>query len=215
MGYTRFPSVVTIDSMQGGENAIIILDLTAANSKHGSSIGFMQNWNRLNVALTRAQRYLFMVGNIDAWRSELNLLGDAYRAKKLCYFIMDLLDLGDVIDVKHTPNALPANKEELASGDRSGWSRKIPQAGSNNLVDKLENMASTYKADAKVREKYEEKLIKELDRKRNTAAEFQKLYDDDQHFETNLNPTEEDTGAQQNEEGTEATLEEIVQEALD
>ena len=51
MGYTRFPSVVTIDSMQGGQNAVIILDLTAANPKHGSSVGFMQTWNRLNVAL--------------------------------------------------------------------------------------------------------------------------------------------------------------------
>ena len=201
MGYTRFPSVVTIDSMQGGKNAVIILDLTAANPKHGSAVGFMQTWNRLNVALTRAQRYLFMVGNIDAWRSELNLLGDAYRSKKLCYLIMDLLDLGDVIDVMNTPNALPADKDGLALEDRAGWSRKIPQPRLDYLVDKLENMASVYKADAKAREKYEEKLIKELNRKRNTAANFQKLYNDEQHFETNLNPTEEGTGAQKNEEG--------------
>jgi hypothetical protein len=82
----------------------------------------------LNAALTRAQRYLFMVGNINAWRSELSLLGDSYRAKKLCYFSIDFLDLGDVIYVKDAPNALPADKEELALNNRAEWSRKTPRA---------------------------------------------------------------------------------------
>lgn len=115
LGYKRFPKVITIDSMQGGQNAIMMLDLTAANPLRGCHIRFMQIWNRLNVALTRAQRYLFMVGNLDLGRSELQVIGYAYRAKKLCYFPMDLLDLGDVIDVKDTPNALPATK------GRAGW----------------------------------------------------------------------------------------------
>ena len=115
---------------------------------------------------------------------------------------MDLLDLGDIIDIKNTPNALPADKEELALGNRAEWPCKIPQPRLGHLVDKLENMASAYKADAKAREKYEEKyeekLINELNRKRNTAANFQKLYDDDQYFETNLNPAEEGTGTPKN-----------------
>ena len=114
---------------------------------------------------------------------------------------MDLLDLGDIIDIKNTPNALPADKEELALGNRAEWPCKIPQPRLGHLVDKLENMALAYKADAKAREKYEEKLIKELNRKRNTAANFQKLYDDDQYFETSLNPTEEGTGTQNNVDG--------------
>ena len=179
MGYTRFPGVVTIDSMQGGENAVIVVDLTAANPKHGSSVDFMKTWNRLNVALTRAQRYLFMVGNIDAWRSELNIIGDAYRAKKLCYLlIMDLLDLGDVIDVKNVPNALPADKEELAIEIRAEWSRKVPQPRLDRLVDKLEDMASAYRADAKSREEYEEKLIKEFNRKCNTGEDSDPGFED-------------------------------------
>ena len=199
MGYTKFPSVLTIDSMQGGENAVIILDLTAANPNHGSSVGFMQTWNRLNVALTRAQRYLFMVGNIDVWCSELIILGGPYRARKLCYLIMDLLELGDIINVKNIPNALPADKEELERRGRAEWSLKTPQPRVSRLSDKLEAMASAYKADAKVRDIYEEKLINELNRKRSTAANFQRLYDDGQHFETNLNTTEELTGAENNE----------------
>lgn len=56
-------------------------------------------------------------------------------------------------------------------------SREIPGPQVSGLSDKLEAIASAYKANAKAREKYEEKLIYELNRKCSTAANFQKLYD--------------------------------------
>jgi hypothetical protein len=68
----------------------------------------------------------------------------------------------------------------------------------DSLPDKLEKMALDYKADAKSRERYKAKLVKELKNKRSKAAQFQKLYDTQVKFDTNLNPTEEGAGGEQN-----------------
>jgi hypothetical protein len=192
-GYKRFPMVVTIDGMQGGQSKIIVLDLTAANPTHGSKIGFMQEWNRLNVALTRAQRYVFMVGNLDAWRPELKVLGEGFHAEKMAYMIVDLLDLGDIIDVPDVPYALPSESEplELLLG-RESWSRKVPELAEDHfrLPDGLEKMARAYRDPAKHLE-YELKLLIELKKKRQAANDCQVRFDKGEEFETELFEAEE------------------------
>lgn len=54
-------SVKTIDSYQGRDNDVIILSLVRSNDK--GDIGFLGEEERINVALTRAKRALFIVGN--------------------------------------------------------------------------------------------------------------------------------------------------------
>ncbi|KAK6921421.1 DNA2/NAM7 helicase, helicase domain, partial [Dillenia turbinata] len=56
--------VKTIDGFQGGEDDIVIISLVKSNS-HGS-IGFLSNPQRANVALTRARRCLWILGNARA-----------------------------------------------------------------------------------------------------------------------------------------------------
>ncbi|RHZ50301.1 DEAD/DEAH box helicase [Aspergillus thermomutatus] len=51
----------TIDSFQGRESNVVILDLTIV-----SSLGFMREGNRLNVALSRAKHALYIIGNYKA-----------------------------------------------------------------------------------------------------------------------------------------------------
>lgn len=52
----------TIDGFQGQEKDIIILS-TVRSGDHLSSIGFLRDVRRMNVALTRAKSSLFIVGN--------------------------------------------------------------------------------------------------------------------------------------------------------
>jgi helicase required for RNAi-mediated heterochromatin assembly 1 len=59
-GYTYF-HVHTVDSYQGEENDVILLSLVRSNEHTG--IGFLDNKNRLVVALSRARRGLYIFGN--------------------------------------------------------------------------------------------------------------------------------------------------------
>lgn len=54
-------SVNTIDGFQGQERDIIYLSLVRSNSKH--EIGFLQDYRRMNVAMTRARLLLVVVGD--------------------------------------------------------------------------------------------------------------------------------------------------------
>ncbi|TGO80908.1 hypothetical protein BPOR_1540g00010 [Botrytis porri] len=87
-------------------------------------IGFLKEWNRMNVALThaRAQSTLIMFGNLDLWRSQLPGLLKGMRYKKLGLFIMDLLDYGENIDID-VDNTVPASLEELP--DHKTWSKTM------------------------------------------------------------------------------------------
>jgi ATP-dependent RNA/DNA helicase IGHMBP2 len=53
--------VSTIDSYQGQESDNIILSLVRSNSDQ--TIGFLKDYRRMNVALTRAKKKLFVIGN--------------------------------------------------------------------------------------------------------------------------------------------------------
>ena len=55
----------SINGFQGQERDIIIFSLTRANKK--SSIGFMSDERRLNVALTRAKSSLWLIGNDNTY----------------------------------------------------------------------------------------------------------------------------------------------------
>ena len=56
--------VETVDGFQGRENAVIIYD-TVRSSDSRDTIGFLDEPRRLNVALSRAQKLLIIVGNAE------------------------------------------------------------------------------------------------------------------------------------------------------
>ncbi|MEO8771945.1 MAG: AAA domain-containing protein [Ferruginibacter sp.] len=53
--------ISTIDSFQGQEKEIIILSLVRSNDE--SEIGFLKDYRRMNVAITRAKEQLFVIGD--------------------------------------------------------------------------------------------------------------------------------------------------------
>lgn len=64
-------TVDTVDRFQGGERKVIIISFATSSTPAASSQlrDFLTNPNRLNVALTRAQRKLIFVGNASALKS--------------------------------------------------------------------------------------------------------------------------------------------------
>ncbi|CEJ54735.1 hypothetical protein PMG11_01030 [Penicillium brasilianum] len=57
---------LTFDAAQGQEAPIVLLSL-AKPGEVATSLGFMANKERLNVALSRAQKVLIAVGNLSVW----------------------------------------------------------------------------------------------------------------------------------------------------
>lgn len=55
--------VATVDSYQGQERDIILFAFTRSNPM--GSVGFLADWRRLNVAMTRTKRQLVMVGDLS------------------------------------------------------------------------------------------------------------------------------------------------------
>ena len=53
--------ISTVDGFQGQENEIIIISLVRSNSE--AIIGFLKDYRRMNVALTRAKEKLFIIGD--------------------------------------------------------------------------------------------------------------------------------------------------------
>lgn len=53
----------TVDGIQGREKECIIISMVRSNSKR--EIGFLRDWRRMNVAVTRARRMLILIGNIE------------------------------------------------------------------------------------------------------------------------------------------------------
>ena len=64
-----YVDVKTVDAFQGDERDIVIISCVRAfpdDKAHSSGIGFVADRQRMNVALTRARRSLYIIGNFQS-----------------------------------------------------------------------------------------------------------------------------------------------------
>ncbi|GJQ15131.1 hypothetical protein GpartN1_g6922.t1 [Galdieria partita] len=61
--WLSYIQVKTVDGFQGSEKDIIIISTVRSNPSQ--SLGFLQDWRRLNVAITRSRKGLIVVGNAN------------------------------------------------------------------------------------------------------------------------------------------------------
>jgi superfamily I DNA and/or RNA helicase len=64
--HLKLPTVATVDGFQGLEKDFIILSLVRSK---GDSVGFINSFKRLNVAITRAKYGLVILGDVEHIRN--------------------------------------------------------------------------------------------------------------------------------------------------
>jgi serine/threonine protein kinase len=67
------PECLSIDQVQGRQADVVFLSLVRSNTN--SKVGFLSDWRRLNVALSRAKYLLTVVGNLDFCLASKSRLG--------------------------------------------------------------------------------------------------------------------------------------------
>ena len=78
-------TVSTVDNYQGEENDFVLLSLVRSNDK--KQIGFLKTDNRVCVALSRARKFLFCIGNFDMIAAESETWANIVNtAKQLKFF---------------------------------------------------------------------------------------------------------------------------------
>ncbi|KJP86803.1 hypothetical protein AK88_03510 [Plasmodium fragile] len=85
--------IATVDSFQGREKEIVILSLVCSN--YFKNIGFLKDYRRLNVAITRAKRHVVIVGNSSTISNDklLNELYETVLNHGKVYMVNELLDV--------------------------------------------------------------------------------------------------------------------------
>ncbi|CAJ1940448.1 unnamed protein product [Cylindrotheca closterium] len=112
--------VATVDSSQGSEADIVIVSLVRSHGspKH-SSVGFLSDDRRMNVAITRAKYQLICVGNAERMAALTSP-----KAKTIRALAIDAIDRNCLLRSMHTRNSGP-NKRQRADTNNEGREKRV------------------------------------------------------------------------------------------
>jgi hypothetical protein len=105
--------VSTVDAFQGGERDIIIISCART-----STVGFTDNAERLNVALTRARHHLIIIGNAVTLQAS-KTWATVIQHQDMCRGTIDCLH-------EHLQNNRPSEAEQSGSEEHTGSEEQIP-----------------------------------------------------------------------------------------
>jgi hypothetical protein len=186
--FLNIPLVQTIDKMQGGQNEVVILLIPP---HHCSLLGFMKEFNRWNVGMTRAKSVFWIIGNLDGLCSQLKVLSKGMRCKRIALTIIDYLDRGRVIDMEEHPT-LPVCYEETQN--KAPWTnhQNRPRAEDLKLKDKHQKIQNAYNSTEQ--QLYEAELLVELKKLRSKAEDLQTRFENGEVFDLVLRTRRPDEG---------------------
>lgn len=87
------PAVHTVDSFQGSEAEAVVVSFVRCNKKQ--NLGFVEDYRRLNVALTRAKHMMILVGSIATLLSSTSFLNLLVVDAKIRGVVFDTSNLSD------------------------------------------------------------------------------------------------------------------------
>jgi senataxin len=129
--YARFIEVNTVDAFQGREAKIVIFSAVRAAGSHG--IGFLSDVRRMNVALTRAKHFLFVIARCQSivinpyWKDLVEHARDTNA-------VISVPILGRFSGKTTFP---PVRDWRLVGGPPAGETRGNQAAASNNSIPPL------------------------------------------------------------------------------
>ena len=167
----EFPDldIKSVDGFQGREKEVVVLSLVRSNSN--KEVGFLGERRRLNVAVTRGRRQVFVVCDTETVRNDTFLAA----------FIDYLEDKGEVMSA-HQLGQLPSltlpeglqtsdnGKVKKTEDAKSQVKRDVPskEAKTKSKVDQKKNFAST---DIRTRTEREERKSNKYTEKKVTSEE--------------------------------------------
>jgi superfamily I DNA and/or RNA helicase len=106
-------NVKTIDSYQGSEKEVIIFSCVRSNPN--KSLGFLTDYRRMNVALTRAKYGMVIIGNASTLKSDIkwNMLLSFLKRDGLVFNTYD--DAIEFVRQNDNPDLREAMKNKLKS----------------------------------------------------------------------------------------------------
>lgn len=99
--------VNTVDAYQGREKDIIIIS-TVRSGSHG--LGFLNDYRRMNVAITRAKHFLWIIGNSKALCNNENWRGLVESTQTLKYSSLDQIKYDVQTGVDHLAESIQNGK---------------------------------------------------------------------------------------------------------
>lgn len=131
----------TIDGFQGQEKEIIILSCVRADGSHNSGVGFLKDFRRMNVALTRAKTSIWILGHQKSLR----------KSKLWSDLIQNAVDRG-CYEAACTGFLNPNNRhaQEMLRKYKSAGSQSMPdQVQKNEQIESGQHKPSVSKEEVK------------------------------------------------------------------